>query len=62
MLYEPWIESATTYHEIRDRLKARGYDQLPMGAVPMLELGAIPPKANTSSCKVQKTMIRRKFK
>ena len=62
MLYEPWIESANSYIELKERLTIRGYKQLPMGATPMLELGANPPKANTSSCKVQKTMIRKKWK
>ena len=61
MHYEPWLESAESYNDLRDRLRARGYTQLAMGAVPMLNLGANPPKANTSSCHVQKTMTRRKW-
>lgn len=61
MLYEPWIESAKSYKELKERLQTRGYAQLPMGAMPMLNLTYNPPKANTSGCQVQKTMIRRKW-
>jgi lysylphosphatidylglycerol synthetase-like protein (DUF2156 family) len=61
MLYELWVESASSYQELKERLKERGYSNLPMGFSPMLNLGGNPPKANTSSCEVRKTMIRRKF-
>lgn len=62
MLYEPWIESATDYNELRDRLKGRGYSDLPMGVSSLLHMAAYAkaPKADTSSCLVKKTMLRKK--
>lgn len=60
MLYEPHIESATNYNELRERLKNRGFENLPMGPNNMLQIQENPPIANTSSCKTQRTMIRKK--
>lgn len=62
MLYEPWLESANNYNELRDRLKSRGFTNLPLGPNPLLNLEQKPPKADTSSCEVQRTMLRRKKK
>lgn len=61
MLYEPWIETATNFNELRERLKGRGYSDIPMGASPMLDFQAytVAPVADTSSCKIRKTMIRK---
>lgn len=61
MLYEPRMETAKDYNELRERLKNRGYTNVPMGAVPSLHLGAYKraPAADTSSCKVKKTMLRK---
>ena len=62
MLYEPWIESARDFEELKQRLKGRGFSNLPMGFSAILDLPAYgtAPKAETSSCKVQRTMIRKK--
>lgn len=62
MLYEPWIETAKDYNELRKRLVGRGYSELPMGANPLLRMDAYgkSPKANTTSCQIQKSMIRKK--
>ena len=62
MLYEPRMETAKDYNELRERLKHRGYTNVPMGVVPALHLQAykIAPTANTSSCKVRKVMLRKK--
>lgn len=62
MLYEPWVETASSYNDLRDRLKTRGYTNLPMGENPMLRLGGYSkaPMANTSDCEVVRTMIRKK--
>lgn len=61
MLYEPWIESASDYNELRERLKSRGYKEVPMGPNPLLNLRTEKtPKADTSSCEVKKTMLRKK--
>jgi len=61
MLYEPRIESAESFQELKDRLKLRGFTQLPLGAVQMLNLGGFrnAPIANTNSCEVKKTMLRK---
>lgn len=62
MLYELWLESANNYGELRQRLKDRGFTNLPFGSSPLLNMGeqGKPPKAETSSCDVKKTMLRRK--
>lgn len=61
MLYEPWLESATDFEELKTRLKGRGFTNLPMGATPLLDMAAYAkaPKADTSGCQVRKTMIRK---
>lgn len=62
MLYEPMIESASNFEELKNRLKAKGYTNLPMGGSPMLDLAGYvkAPMADTSSCQVQRTMLRKK--
>jgi hypothetical protein len=62
MLYEPRVETAENYATLRQRLKERGFTNLPVGEISMLHLGdyAKAPKANTSSCTVRKTMIRKR--
>lgn len=62
MLYEPWIESAKNYNELRERLQTRGYSEIPSGAIPLLNLGGYEkaPKADTSNCEVKTTMLRKK--
>lgn len=63
MLYEPWIETAPDYATLRSRLIKRGFTNIPQGVTPLLNLASYDrgPKANTSSCKTIKTMIRRSF-
>jgi len=62
MLYEPRLETAKDFNELRERLRNRGFSHLPMGAVPLLHLQAYKkaPVADTSSCKVRTTMLRKK--
>lgn len=61
MLYEPWIEAATDFNELRARLAGRGFSDIPMGACPLLHMAAYAkaPKADTSSCQIRKTMLRK---
>ena len=59
MHYELRLESATDYNELRQRLKNRGYRDLPQGPNQMLHLDGRAPVANTSSCKVKRTMTRK---
>jgi len=62
MLYEPRLETAKDFNELKERLKARGFKDLPMGITPLLDMAAYvkAPKADTSSCQIRKTMIRKK--
>ena len=61
MLYLPRIESAVNYESLRKSLKKRGFKNVPMGVAPLLHFSGYvkAPAANTSSCKVQRTMIRK---
>lgn len=62
MMYEARLETAGSYAELRQKLKDRGFTNLPMGEIPMIHFTNIhkAPKANTSGCKVVKTMLRKK--
>ena len=60
MLYELWVQSANSYQEVHDSLLRRGYSKVPMGASPMLRLEGKAPVADTGSCKVKKTMLRKR--
>lgn len=62
MLYVPRIESARDFRELVERLKNRGFSNLPMGATPILHMQAYAkaPVADTSSCKVHQTMVRKR--
>lgn len=55
MLWEPWIESAATYDQLKTKLKKRGYTNIPMSAQP--ELFAPTQTINKESNK--KTMIQK---
>jgi len=59
--YEPWIESAEDYSELRKKLKKRGFGKISGMPSVMLrfEDGKIP-QANISSCKIKRTMLRKK--
>ena len=59
MHYELRLESATDYNELRQRLKDKGFRDLPQGPNQMLHLEGKTPLANTSSCHVKKTMTRK---
>jgi uncharacterized membrane protein len=61
MLYEPWVESARNYDEIRNRLKSKGFTEVSMGYNPLLKMEAYSkaPIADTSTCRIQRTMIRK---
>lgn len=61
MLYVPWVETANDFNELRSRLKGRGFTDLPMGVSPLLDFAAYAkaPVADTHSCPVRKTMLRK---
>lgn len=61
MLYEPWVETAADFNELRSKLILRGYTNLPMGTQPLLHYQAYSkaPVADTSACPVRKTMLQK---
>ncbi len=63
MLYEPYIESARNFNELRQKLHDRGYSNIPTGATMMLNMPNqhSAPKVETSNFQVRKTMIKRKY-
>lgn len=55
------MESANDFNELKERLKERGYVDLPIGPIPMIHFEhENKPIANTSSCKIITTMLRKK--
>lgn len=60
MMYEPFLDSVEDYTQLKKRLIAQGYKNIPEGEILMLNLGANIPKANTTGYKVKKSMIRKK--
>jgi hypothetical protein len=61
MSFDPWVETAADFNELRQRLRVRGYTDLPMGAAPMLAMPAysLAPKADVSGQPVVRTMLRK---
>jgi hypothetical protein len=64
MLFEPWIQSANNYQELKESLKRRGYKNLPISMSPMHEprpVSSDKPKTTpkTSHLVTRNTMLRR---
>lgn len=64
MMYEPWIESANSFGDLKQSLKKRGYRNLPLNQSPMHMPGMIPTGdestvANTGQLSQRKSMLRR---
>jgi hypothetical protein len=59
MLWEPWIEAASTFENLRAALKARGYTNIPMSPQPEIISTNGISSVTTSSLPKQKTMIRK---
>lgn len=62
MLYEPWMQTATDYQELKQKLKIKGYSNIPSGEIPLLKndgYGSLPI-ADTSSVKMKMSMLRKK--
>lgn len=61
MLYEPRMETAKSYNELKTRLTERGYTNIPSGSIPLLQFGnyGTLPIADTSSVEVVTTMLRK---
>ena len=61
MDWEPWIESADNYEELRQKLVRRGYSQLPLKSEPLHSESSYnnPHVADTRTMGAQKTMLRK---
>ena len=64
MLFEPWVQSAKGFQELKESLKKRGYKNMPISPSPLHEARPvsintkpIPPK--TKQIQTNKTMLRR---
>lgn len=59
MNFEPWVETARDYHDLREKMIARGYRDIPSSASARLKLAsyASGPVANTSGFQKRRTMI-----
>lgn len=55
------METASDYNVLRERLKERGYTNIPLGVTPLLQFSnyGTTPVANTSSVEVVTTMLRK---
>jgi hypothetical protein len=60
MLWEPWIQSSSSYDELRAALKIRGYTNIPINSQPEL-LAAVSqtPIVNLSNLPKINTMIQK---
>lgn len=59
MYWEPWIESADSYEELKKSLIRRGYMDLYVSSKPLYDGSSLlyPPSADISSLPKQRTMI-----
>ena len=65
MLFEPWIETASSFQDLRDSLKRRGYKNIPNHISPLHEArGSLDqrPVPKTKHISKRKTMLRRASK
>ena len=62
MLWEPWIESAEDYAQLKTRLKKRGYSNLPINGQSEFVRSdlATPPEINVANLPQAKSMLRKK--
>ena len=60
-LYEPWIESALSYAELRQQITNRGYYNLPISNVPIYGTGYSNsyPEISVKNIQQTTTMIRK---
>lgn len=62
MLYEPWMQTAENYQELKQKLQEKGYTNIPSGEIPLFKTSnyGTLPIANTSSIKTKSSMLRKK--
>jgi hypothetical protein len=60
MLWEPWMESANTFDELRSNLKVRGYTNIPITSQPEFQSNSTQALTiNPSYIPVKTTMLRK---
>jgi hypothetical protein len=61
MDWEPWIESADSYEELRQKIASRGYSQLPLKGNPLHSESSYnnPHAADMRTVEVRKSMVRK---
>lgn len=61
MEWEPWVESASTFDELRSSLKLRGYTKIPVTSQPEFTSATVStPQINNSYLPEKKTMVRKR--
>jgi hypothetical protein len=62
MLWEPWVESAETFVDLRKSLKSRGYSGIPVSGRPSYAgtKMIISPVVNTSHLPKKKVMLKKR--
>jgi len=59
MMWEPWIEAATNYENLKAALKSRGYSNIPLSPQPELSSAKGVLTVTTSALPKQNTMVRK---
>lgn len=60
MLWEPWIQSVTTFEDFRNSLKKRGYTNIPVSSQPEFIVSTVETQiVNVSRLPQNKTMLRK---
>lgn len=60
MLWEPWIQSVTTFEDFRNSLKKRGYTNIPVSSQPEFIVSTVETQiVNVSRLLQNKTMLRK---
>lgn len=63
MEWEPWVESASTFDELRASLKLRGYTKIPVTSHPEFATSNVQtPQINNSYLPQKKTMVRKRLR
>jgi hypothetical protein len=61
-MWEPWLESASSFEELASKLQKRGYKNLPInGSTELRDSTVSNPLINTSHLPNKTTMLRKKF-
>lgn len=61
MEWEPWLQSANSYQELKESLQKRGYSNLPVHSMPLAQSTNLykPHKADTSKIPAKQIMVQK---